>query len=140
MSGLFDGVEVIHSYTRADMLADGNLIDVTTMAKEAGFKFPTGITRAAWEDCVAWTEEDGDRTGCIQDVEGRLWDVLYMAMYAAKTSAAGSNEVKVQLVRVDRNATPTEEGIEPTEVELIMVIGPGDTPDPVLTIMTAADR
>lgn len=139
MSGLFDDVPVIHSYSRADMLADGNLIDVTATAKEAGFKFPTAITRAAWEDCVAWTDADAERTGCYQDVEGRLWDVLYMAMHAAK-ACRGGDQIKVQLVRVDRHATPTEEGVEPTEVELIMIIGPGDTPEPVLTIMTEADR
>ena len=33
-----DRLPIIHSYTRADAIADGVLIDVTNEAREAGFK------------------------------------------------------------------------------------------------------
>ena len=36
---------VIHAYTRAEALADGVLVDVTTTAREAGFQVPTGRSR-----------------------------------------------------------------------------------------------
>jgi type I site-specific restriction endonuclease len=39
--------EPIHSYTRADAFADGYLVDVTDTAREAGFRFPVALTRAA---------------------------------------------------------------------------------------------
>ncbi|MDL4812759.1 hypothetical protein [Actinomadura opuntiae] len=35
------------------------------------------LTPEAWDRCVAWSEEDGDRTGVLlQDRDGRLLDVL----------------------------------------------------------------
>jgi hypothetical protein len=36
--------DLIYAYTRAQALADGVLVDVSQMAREAGFKFPTAIT------------------------------------------------------------------------------------------------
>ena len=70
---------VIHSYTRADMLADGELVDVTYAARETGFKCPVALTRACWER-VRWTEDDAKRSRAIlQDERGRLHDVVWMA-------------------------------------------------------------
>jgi hypothetical protein len=37
-------MEVISSYSRAQAIADGVLIDVSKMAKEAGFKWATVVT------------------------------------------------------------------------------------------------
>ncbi len=37
--------EVISSYTRVQALEDGELIDVSKTAKEAGFVFPIAVTR-----------------------------------------------------------------------------------------------
>ncbi|MEU9837100.1 DUF6573 family protein [Streptosporangium sp. NPDC048047] len=47
--------EIIAAYSRADALADGSLVDVSDASP---FRWPTALTRAAWEDCVAWTEAD----------------------------------------------------------------------------------
>ncbi|WP_457181445.1 DUF6573 family protein [Mycobacteroides abscessus] len=52
-------------------------IDVTETAAEAGFAFPVELTKAAWDELVAWSST----TGC-QDEEGRLWDVLWMGFTA----------------------------------------------------------
>ena len=71
---------LIHAYTRADALADGSLVDVTTVAREAGFTVPVAVTRAVWLDCVAWADDGG----ACQDEAGRLWDVLWMARFAAR--------------------------------------------------------
>ena len=46
---------VVASYSRAQAIEDGVLIDVTAMAREAGFKWPVALTHTAWCDCVAWT-------------------------------------------------------------------------------------
>jgi len=42
--------EIISLDTRADAIADGFLVDVSDMAKEAGFKWPVAVTRAVWDD------------------------------------------------------------------------------------------
>ncbi len=42
--------EPISIYTRAQALDDGFLVDVSELAKEAGFRFPVALTRAAWAD------------------------------------------------------------------------------------------
>ncbi|MFX8797558.1 DUF6573 family protein, partial [Acinetobacter baumannii] len=40
---------LISSYSRAQAIADGALIDVTETAFEAGFQWPVAISRRAWE-------------------------------------------------------------------------------------------
>lgn len=62
---------MIYSYTRAQALADGVLVDVSDIAREAGFRVPVALTRTAWEDCVAWSAEDSRRQ-VHQDESGRL--------------------------------------------------------------------
>ncbi len=49
------------------------------VAREAGFRFSLFLTRAVYEDCVAWTDDDTRRIGALQDREDRLWDVLSLA-------------------------------------------------------------
>jgi hypothetical protein len=49
---------VISSYTRAQAIEDGVLIDASNMAREAGFKWPVALTTAAWADCVDWSEDE----------------------------------------------------------------------------------
>lgn len=75
MDDLFADADVISTYTRAEALADGELVDVTERAKELGFRYPVALTRGAWAECVAWT-----RGGGWQDESGRLADVLWMAL------------------------------------------------------------
>ncbi len=70
--------EVISTYSRAQAIADGVLVDAGPMAAEAGFKWPVALTAAAWVDCVAWSDEDNHQQG-YQDESGRLWDVLFSA-------------------------------------------------------------
>ena len=122
--------EVISVYTRAQALADGVLIDAGPMAREAGFRWPVALTTAAWEDCVAWSESDSDRQ-THQDQSGRLWDVLFMAAYAARANAAAGSELRFELYRVPRDGRSTE--AELTTLKLI--VGPGDDGEPVMTIL-----
>ncbi|WP_425522513.1 DUF6573 family protein, partial [Xanthomonas vasicola] len=37
---MFSASDIIHIHTRADLLEDGDLVDVSTLAREAGFKVP----------------------------------------------------------------------------------------------------
>jgi len=62
--------DVIDTYTREDAIEDGNLIDVTETAKEAGIKFPVALTAAVY----AKIEDKPD----LEDISGRTWDVVWM--------------------------------------------------------------
>jgi hypothetical protein len=72
---------IIHSYSRAQALDDGDLVDVTETAKEAGFKYPVALTRTVWNTYV---EVPAGVEG--QDEAGRLWDILFMLRLAARGS------------------------------------------------------
>lgn len=125
--------EVIHSYTRAQAIEDGYLVEVTATAKEAGFRWPVALTRAAWEDCVAWSDEDTRRKGVPQDEAGRLWDVLWMTRFAIRRrpGSADAPQVRVLLHRVPRDGS----GTRPRLVELRAECHGGDAGEPVVTIM-----
>ena len=115
--------EIIHTYTRAQALADGVLVDVTESAREAGIVFPTALTAAAWAEYVRVPEGvDG------QDEAGRLWDVLWMFRVGARVKQYDGPEFLFELyVRNDNR-----------RAELVTLkghCGPGDELEPVITIM-----
>lgn len=121
--------ELIYSFSRAQALEDGVLIDVTETAQEAGFKLPVALTSAAWAQTVEWTDADSKRQ-TPQDESGRLWDVLWMAYLAAKR-ASGGCRVQFNVLVVPRGGAARR----PRLMALVMQIGPGDDGEPVITIM-----
>jgi hypothetical protein len=122
--------EVIYSYTRTQAIKDGVLVDAGTMAQEAGFKWSVALTSAIWEDCVAWADDD-NRKKPFQDQAGRLWDVLYMASHAIRTSKDSGDRIMFQLYRVPRYGRSMEAEL----VRLKLIVGPGDSGEPVITIL-----
>lgn len=127
-SDLFTDADLIHSYTRAQALADGALVDVTDVAREFGVLFPVAMTRAAFTACVTWT-----RTDVFQQERGRLLDVcamLAMALRVAKVRAETSR-MAFGVMRIPNEGT----GDEPEPMRLDVVCGPGDDMEPVLTVM-----
>jgi hypothetical protein len=121
---------VIYSYTRAQAIEDGVLVDVSEIAREAGFRWPVALTAAVWSDCVEWTEEDSRRQ-THQDASGRLWDVLWMAGQALRGATENAGELLFELLRVPRDGKSTE--AVPTRLKLML--RPGDDGEPVLTIL-----
>ena len=122
--------EVIYSYTRAQAIDDGVLIDATEMAREAGFKWPVALTAAAWSDCVAWSDDDNEHQ-VYQDQSGRLWDVLFMASFAVRTANNANRQLQFDLQRILRNGRSTTS----QRLTLKLILGPGDGGEPVITIM-----
>jgi hypothetical protein len=122
--------KVISTYTRAQAIEDGVLIDAGAMASEAGFKWPVALTAAVWADCVAWSEDDSRRQ-IYQDESGRWWDVLYMASHAIRTSNDSGDRLLFKLYRVPRDGHSLEAAL----VTLRLIVGPGDTGEPVITIL-----
>lgn len=120
---------IVYSYTRAQAIADGVLIDVTKQAKEIGFRLHTVITTTLFNGYV---EPPAGLEGEGQSVAGRLHDVMVLALFAARRAA---NTDRVTF-KVDFLMEP---GRKET-VEVIAVIGPGDDGAiPVLTIMLPED-
>lgn len=119
---------LVYSYTRAQAIDDVVLIDVSNMAREAGFRIAVALTARVWADCVEWTDADSVRQ-VTQDEAGRLWDVLWLARLAARR--APSDRLVFELHRVPRGGR----GQRPRRTTLQMCIEPGDNAEPVITIM-----
>ena len=117
---LFSEADVIHVYTRAQAIEDGVLVDVTEIAQEAGFVWPVAVTAGVW----ALINDIPPRFQGIQDVEGRLWDLIWMASRVAKRG--GGTETLYDLILHHGRKT---------YATLKLVSGPGDEWEPVITIM-----
>lgn len=115
--------EVISSYSRAQAIDDGQLVDVTTIATEAGWRFPVALTAAAWATVEAIPTSGGD-------LQGRLWDVVYMASLAAKRCDGSRFSFVVIL---------PSKGTRKRNRTLVADCGPGDNAEPVVTIGFAED-
>jgi|SRR5690554_978668 len=113
-------MEMIFGYSRKQAIEDGVLVDVSEMAREAGFTFPVAITEKVWNEYIA-NEEEG------QSTEGRLWDTLWMLRMAIR-KGGGSTITYNVLYRDKRNKRDKI-------VRLKAVCGPGDDFEPVITIM-----
>jgi hypothetical protein len=121
---VFDPKDLIHSYSRAEAIADGVLVDVSAVAREAGIKYPTALTRAVWDRCVAVPPG----VAC-QDEAGRLWDLLWMLRCAIGRSDGGPALTFALHVRDDnRERTPPL-------VRLKAQCHPGDDAEPCITVM-----
>lgn len=125
LTGIFGSP--IHTYSRAQAIEDGLLVDVSTTAREAGFRYSVAITRTAWADCVKWSDADSRRQ-CCQDEAGRLWDVLWTSSLAAQR---GGERVTFEFYRIPRGGRSMRARL----TTLHMTIGPGDASEPVITIM-----
>jgi hypothetical protein len=119
--------EVIFSYTRAQAIADRVLIDVTPTALEAGFRFHVAVTAA-----LMAAVETMPKQYSHEDIEGRLWDVLWMASLAARRAKPGCSRIAFEVIL-------HIEGTRRQYQTLVLDIGTGDTPDPVITIGFPAD-
>ena len=126
------GAEIIHTYTRADMLRDGSLIDHSQMAREAGITWPVALTTAAQADAVTWNDSNAG----LQDETGRAWDVVWMASHAIRARARQSNDITpgttipFEMVRVPN--TPRAQ--QPRKATLHLVFAPDIDGQPAWTI------
>lgn len=126
-----DGWVLIHTYTRAQALDDGLLLDVTEMAVEAGFNVPVAITASV--QVIVTPSEYEKEMG--QSYEGRLWDVLYMASYKARQTSSDTFKYKVIVAYyATPNGSKETTPRKATTHTLIAKIGPGDNGEAVITI------
>ena len=124
-----DEWNLVYSYTRAQALADGVLVDVTDVARAVGFKVHTAVTATLYHGYV---EPPPGVTGEGQSLGGRLQDLLFLVLCSAKKSSPGADRATVRvafLMKPGRTVT----------VNVIAHIGPGDHGEPVLTLMLPED-
>lgn len=132
----FADAPVIFSYTRAQAIEDGVLVDLTAWAKETGFRIPVACTSSVWHGYVV----PPMRTeGLGQSERGRCHDLLWMLWLAIRRSAQKPAKVNddhstgddIILFDVIFLQAPNN----PETVQLKAHCGPGDRGEPVITIM-----
>lgn len=122
---------IIYAYTRAQAIADGVLIDVTDTAEAMGFKVPVAVTANLFDQFIQASEAliaEGQTT------EARLRDVLMLLLFKIKLRPNTDRiyyDVSFAMAPAERNISRT--------VKVLAVIGPGDSGEPVLTIMLPED-
>jgi len=62
----------VFTYTRAEALADGVLLDVTPLAREAGFQIPVALTVGLWAAYGAPGKTPAGDQGTVWDVIPRV--------------------------------------------------------------------
>ncbi len=122
-----DDWPVISTYSRAEAIEDGALVDVTPTAHEAGFRYPVAITQAL----QAMLEPGEAEQALGQSYAGRLWDTLWMAWLSARRTQGDRFTFQVILAEASADA---HDGLALPEVTLVAVCGPGDHGEPVITI------
>ncbi len=109
--------EAIYSYSRAQAIEDGVLVDLSEVDSiKQHWKHPFACTSAVWDIIEAALEIAG------QDVSGICHDIATMAKLAIRTGG-DTDQTRFRVIITARTH------------ELKLHIGPGDTPAPVLTLM-----
>ena len=96
--------EPVSSYSRAQAIADGVLVDITEQAKRIRFVYPVAMTSALWGSC--------------KGVEG-VAQMLNDLHREIKRSESGGDQLKFVAFGI----------------MIKCVVGPGDDPAPVITLM-----
>ncbi len=128
MNKLNEETEIIYAYTRKQAIEDGELLDLSDLAKEAGFKYPVAVSRSI----RAILEPTEELKAAGQDFMGRAWDMLNVLRWSLRRSAGEDRIAFAPLFLMNPNKGPAP-------VALLAVCGPGDDAEPVITIMTEGD-
>ena len=119
MSDFFEDSDLVYAYTRAQAIADGVLIDVSEMAKEAGITFPVALTSSVYADVCNIPPSKSH-----QDPKGRLWDLL--TMFVSNARKFRSSQFSYDFIMHVGNKT---------YYTVKAVCSPGDDCEPVVTLM-----
>lgn len=121
LSDLFG--EIISTYTRAQALADGALVDVSKEAAKVGFKIPVAVTNTVWGLYNFSTENEEHQTPFTS-----LW-ALKLAIIE---KGYDQNELEYEL----KFPSSYKEGnSSSSSISLKALLHAGDEGEPVITIM-----
>ncbi len=126
---MFDDADIIHAYSRAEALEDGDLVDLSALAPDVcrqHFKYPVACTAAVWNiiDRAIKNEKQ------CNDLKGVIHDVLTMSKHPTERIDPTQHLFKVIITGAARESTFTFQ----------MVCGPGDSAEPVLTVMLPGEN
>lgn len=120
-----DQMKTIYSYSRAQALSDGVLVDVTEAARAIGFKYPVAITDTLYHE---WIEVPESLESEGQSTKGRLDNLLMMLIFSIRTKKEITDTLHFQVafqIRTGKQET----------VPVWATVSGGDTGEPVITIM-----
>ena len=122
---------VIYAYTRAQAMDDGVLVEVPESAsRAAGFKVPMAMTATAWGVTVGFGTD-------LAELLAKATAVLSAAMLEFRQSEhrarMGLGEPVGDRLAFAYDAEREDGGVD--VVQLILVIAPGDSGEPVGTVM-----
>ncbi len=126
-------VDPAYSGSRKVAIAEGNLFDIGEMSRQVGFRWPVALTKAVWEDCVAWTDEDSERQ-IRQSEHARLYAVVSTCADFVRRRNPSADRMRFRIDRVPRNGSARMA----RSVVLQVLAHPGDDGEPVLTIRLPA--
>jgi len=114
--------DIIYAYSREMAISDSILIDLSDIAKEAGFKVPVAVTNALYNSFLVPSETQKDKG---QDTTGRIWDMLILLNLRCRRNNGDTIHFSASM-RMDS-------GVK--RLEMKAMIGPGDLGEPIITIM-----
>ena len=124
MRSIFADCEIISTYTRADAIRDGVLVDITANYPDSHqlYKYPIACTASVWsiiEASVACKKH-------CNDLSGVIWDLLWMSQKGIVKKIDESQHIfRVKII-----------GSGPKRYyDFKIVCHGGDQAEPVLTIM-----
>lgn len=120
MNDFLKDAEMIFKYTRKEAIEDGVLVDVSSAAREAGICYPVAVTHAVF-DILNDTASPG------QDLKGRMWDMFMI--FKIHIRGTSGDEIHFAPLFLKGGS------LEPKPVSMWAKCGPGDTAEPVITIM-----
>ena len=126
---------LIFSYSRAQAIADGVLVELKEAAA-LGFKVHTVCTERVWRSVIEWPETKKQATAqYLREVA--LLRAAFLAVKAKiAMEKAGIPDPQPERLDFHVRAIVFNNGqAETKDIQLYMLIGPGDTLDPVGTIM-----
>lgn len=121
---IWTDADIIHRYTRAQAIEDGVLVDVSTVAREAGIVVPVAITRTVWEEVIT---PDPRAVAYGQSIQGRLWDAVYMLAHAVRRGVHRGSDLTYGCYFIMKAR-------QRRLIRLTAKCGPGDHGEPVITI------
>ena len=115
---------IVHSYTRADAIADGVLVDLTASYPEECrlYRYPVACSAAVW----SLVDQAVTNRRHYNDQAGVVWDILYMS----QRGVIAKPDAQTVLFQVVITGTGKKK-IHTMKA----VCGPGDNMEPVITIM-----
>jgi hypothetical protein len=114
---------VISSYSRAQAIADGVLVDISDTARAAQFKVPVAMTAALWARCIETPARVSRKVELVW-----TWNLLYRVHWAIQAGDRSASRVAVEW------DVPDDSG-KTERVQFVVAIGPGDDAEPVMTLM-----